>query len=327
MDELFEKILYKAIDCHVTDIHFYLQNEVKVSMRRYGVLQSYVTLDIDEGGKLLNFIKYKSLIDLNYRLLPQTGRFKYTVEDKSYDLRVSYLPSKSFESIVIRILNNHKKFSLIDISPLEEIRDYLIKIVNKKNGLFIVSGSTGSGKSTTLYTLIDLFIEKGGLNIITIEDPVEMHKTGCIQIELNERGGITYHDTLKQILRHDPDVIVVGEVRDEITAKLCITCALTGHLVLTTLHAPNSLLTIKRLMNLDISKSDLESVLIGVLCQRIKYINNEKVLVLGELLNRKQVLNYLNKKTINYNNFLINSKILIEEKKLDKSIFMEEFNE
>lgn len=327
MEEIFEKILFKAISSNVTDIHFYLEDDLKICMRRYGILEKYGYFDLIIGKKLINYIKYKSLIDLNYRLLPQTGRFEFTINDKTYDLRVSYLPTNKFESIVVRILNNHHKLELNDITPFKEIKDYLKILVNKRNGLFIVSGATGSGKSTTLYTLIDMFISKGGLNIITIEDPIEMYKKGCIQIELNEKAGIDYHDTLRQILRHDPDVIVVGEIRDEVTAKLCITCALTGHLVLSTVHAPNALLTIKRLLNLNTSINDLESVLIGVLCQRLKYTDKEQVFVLGELMSRDQILDYLLYKNVHYNTFLDNSNVLIKQFNLDYKYFEEEFNE
>lgn len=328
MDELFEKILYRATSKNVTDIHFYLKDELKISMRRYGILSQYDVIDKAKGSKLLNFIKYKSSINLNYRMLPQTGQFEYQINKKTFDLRISYLPSLDFESIVIRILNNHSKLSLDQITPLDEIKDYLSQLTKKRNGLFVVSGATGSGKSTTLYTLLDLFVKEGGLNIITIEDPIEMHKEGCLQIELNEKMGINYHDTLKQILRHDPDIILIGEIRDEITAKLCLTCALTGHLVLTTLHASNAVLSLKRLLNLSLSEIDLEDVLIGVLSQRLRYDRkNDKVIVLGELLNRRQIQKILLNEKCTYHSFLDNAKLLIEQKNIDPSLFEVEFNE
>lgn len=328
MDELFEKILYRAVLKNVTDIHFYLKDDLKISMRRYGVLSHYDKIEKTKGSKLMNYIKYKSYINLNYRLLPQTGQFEFQINDKIYDLRISYLPSLDFESIVIRILNNHSKLSIDQITPLQEVKDYLFQLTKRRNGLFIVAGATGSGKSTTLYTLLDLFIKEGGLNIITIEDPIEMHKEGCLQIELNEKIGINYHDTLKQILRHDPDIIMIGEIRDEITAKLCITCALTGHLVLSTLHASNTILSLKRLLNLSITQTDLEDVLIGILSQRLKYDRvNDRVIVLGELINRKQIQNILLKKDYTYNSFLDNAKLLIKKNNIDQSLFEVEFNE
>lgn len=328
MNELFEKIIMKALRSNVTDIHFYLRNDLMISMRRYGKLERYDVFDKSKGEKLLNFIKYKAFIDLNFRLKPQTGRFYYFIKNKKYDLRVSYLPSDEFESIVIRILNNHHQLSLDDITSLVELKNYYLHLTKRRNGLFIVSGATGSGKSTTLYTLLDLFIQEGGLNIITIEDPIEMHKEGCIQIEINTNNHLTYQELLKQILRHDPDIILVGEIRDEIVAKLCITCALTGHFVLTTLHAPNALLTLKRLLNLNISKNDLESVLIGIVSQRIKYDDeHNRVIILSELLNRKQICDYLMNKNINYSTFLDNAKILIKEHHIKKELFEAEFDE
>ncbi len=328
MYDFFEKILYRAIKKNVTDIHFYLKDNLKISMRRYGILSHYDTFDKEKGSKLLNFIKYKSYINLNYKLLPQTGQFTFIIDQQKYELRVSYLPSLEFESIVIRILNNHSRLTLDEITPLSQIRNYLYQLTKKRNGLFVVSGATGSGKSTTLYTLIDMFIKEGGLNIISIEDPIEMRKEGCLQIELNEKIGINYHDTLKQILRHDPDIIMVGEIRDELTAQICLTCALTGHLVLTTIHSSNAYLTLKRLMNLSFSSTDLEDVLIGILCQRLRYDRkNDNVVVLGELLEKKQIHDILLNNSYDYSTFKDNAKILIEDMRYDKELFEVEFNE
>jgi type II secretory ATPase GspE/PulE/Tfp pilus assembly ATPase PilB-like protein len=155
-----------------------------------------------------------------------------------------------------------------------------------------------------------------------------MHKEGCLQIELNEKIGINYHDTLKQILRHDPDIIMIGEIRDEVTAKLCLTCALTGHLVLTTIHSSNAYLTLKRLMNLSFTSTDLEDVLIGILGQRLKYDRkHDKIIVLGELMNKKNIIDILQNKECHYTTFLENAKKLIDEKSLDKELFEVEFNE
>lgn len=327
MDELFTKILYRAITHNVTDIHFFLKDDLTIRMRRYGILYHYDTLNKDIGSKLMNFIKYKSYINLNYKLLPQTGQFQSIIDQKKYELRISYLPSLEFESIVIRILNNHETLSLDEITKIKEIRDYLNQLTKRRNGLFVVSGATGSGKTTTLYTLIDMFIKQGGLNIISIEDPIENHKDGCIQIELNEKLGINYHDSLRQILRHDPDIIMIGEIRDEITANLCITCALTGHLVLTTVHSSNAYLTLKRLINLNIPSSDLEDVLIGILSQRLRYdITNEQVIVLGELLDRHSIYNILVNNVVDYHNFRYNAQLLIDQG-YDASLFEVEFNE
>ena len=274
----------------------------------------------------MNFIKYKSLIHTNYRLMPQTGNISINMNQKTYFLRVSYLPSLEFESIVIRILNNHELRSIEELTYQKEIQDYLYWLSLQNSGLFFISGATGSGKSTTLYTLLKQILSGARKNIITIEDPIEIHLDGCLQIELNEKIGITYHDTLKQILRHDPDVIMIGEIRDEKTAKIALTCALTGHLVLTTIHASNAPLSMKRLMNLGIHEADILDVVIGVISQRMKYdIQNKQAIVLSELMKKKDIEQYLKEHTYSYLSF---QKAALELVNLgfDQALFKEELN-
>ena len=303
MKELLEKIIFYALQYNATDIHFYFQTDVSIRFRIFGELVDYTKID-EEGDKLMNYIKYQASINTNYKLLAQTGQFHIDMDKKRYELRVSYLPTHDFESIVIRILNNHKTVALQELTMLSDIQFFLEQLIHKEHGLFLVSGATGSGKSTTLYAIMDEIIKDKRKNIISIEDPIEIHKQGCIQVELNEKLGVTYHQTLHQILRHDPDVIVIGEIRDSDTAKIAITCALTGHLVLTTIHASNALMALKRLINLGVSSIDLEDVAIGSMSQRLKYDKiNQKVIVLAELIDRKQIKEYLRYNTLNYESF------------------------
>ena len=237
MDELFEKIIYHALSHHATDIHMKLDQKLEIQFRVLGKLEHYICYDFDIGQKMINYIKYKSFINVNYKLVPQTGAFHYFIDNHIYFLRVSLLPGEHFESIVIRILNNHEPLTINELSLVKGFSVFLASICRQTSGLFLVSGATGSGKSTTLYAMLDRLIEMGGKNIVTLEDPIEMIKEHCLQIEMNEDLGINYHDSLRQILRHDPDVIMIGEIRDEKTAALAITCALTGHLVLSNIHA------------------------------------------------------------------------------------------
>lgn len=314
MDELFDKIIYRALKRKATDIHLALRDELTIRFRVFGELVKYETLDKEKGGKLINYIKYKSLINTNYKLLPQTGDFKIIVEGKEYNLRISYLPSTDFESIVIRILNNHDVLTIDQLTYQNDIKEYLYWLTKQTSGLFLISGSTGSGKSTTLYTLLREIVQQKSKNIITIEDPVEIHIDGCLQVELNDKLGITYHQTLRQILRHDPDVIMIGEIRDEETAMIAMTCALTGHLVLSTIHASNAYLSLKRLMNLGIQKIDIEDVVIGVMSQRIRYdIENKRVIVLSELLSKQQIIDYFKTGQIDYLTFSSQARKLIEK--------------
>jgi len=328
MEELFEKVLNRALKQHATDIHLVLKEKLIIHFRVLGKLIYYDTLNYEEGYKFMNYLKYKSMINTNFRMLPQTGQFISKQREKEFYLRVSYLPSTHFESIVIRILNNHDTLSIDEITPLDEIREFLHSISHISSGLFLISGATGSGKSTTLYTVLDAIIASEKKNIITIEDPIEMRKEGCLQIELNEKLGITYQQTLRQILRHDPDVIMIGEIRDEETAKIAITCALTGHLVLTTIHAGNAYLALKRLENLGISKIDIQDVVIGSLSQKIKYdYQHKKVIILPELMKKKDIEKSLLQQKPQYHSFQYNVKQLIQKHHIDDKVFEGEIYE
>lgn len=327
MDELFDKIIYRALLKKATDIHFFLKDGLSIRFRVFGQLVKYEEIDKEKGGKLLNYIKYKSMINTNYRLMPQTGDFKICIQEKDYFLRVSYLPSPDFESIVIRILNNHDILSIEQLTYQKDIQNYLYWLSRQSSGLFLISGTTGSGKSTTLYTLLREILKQKNKNVISIEDPIEQSLEDCLQIELNEKLGITYHQTLKQILRHDPDVIMIGEIRDNETAKIAITCALTGHLVLSTIHAGNAPLSLKRLMNLGVDKIDIEDVVVGVMSQKMKYdFQNKKAIVLSELLRKNEIMNYLNNGVLDYETFSCQAKKLIEQG-IDQSLLEDELYE
>ncbi|MCD7894118.1 MAG: Flp pilus assembly complex ATPase component TadA [Erysipelotrichaceae bacterium] len=326
MDEIFDKMIYRALQRKATDIHLTLKKNLSIRFRVFGDLEDYDMMDLEIGGKLMNYIKYRALINTNYRLLPQTGDFNIVMDNKTYFLRISYLPSPQFESIVIRILNNHEIHSIDDLTYQDDIKKYLYWLANQNNGLFLISGATGSGKSTTLYTILSEIINHNNKNIVTIEDPIEVHLDQCLQIELNEKLGITYQDTLKQILRHDPDIIMIGEIRDSQTAKIAITCALTGHLVLTTIHASNSLLSLKRLINLGVNEIDIQDVVIGSMSQRIKYdAIHKRVVVLSELMNKQDIMNYFDFGEIQYMNFHDQALKLID-KGFDSSLFKGEID-
>lgn len=313
MEELFMKIIYRSLKNGATDIHFVLKNNLIIKQRINGELVNCEKLDFEEGQKLINYIKYLSNINMNYQYLPQTGSYHIIIDRKTYFLRISYLPAMHFESIVIRILNNNDVLEIDDITQQSDINQYLKWVVNQKSGMFIISGPTGAGKSTTLYALLKDLSKNNKKNIITIEDPIEIRIENCLQIEINEELGITYEKTLKQILRHDPDVIMIGEIRDVNTAHLAITCALTGHLVLTTIHASNAPLTLKRLLNLEVSKLDIIDVVIGVMSQKMFYGLKKDVLVLSELLNKNQIVEYLSKNKLDYSSFCTEAKKLIDK--------------
>lgn len=303
MEELFEQIIYQAIRENVSDIHLQCKEKGVIKFRIYGELVVYETYEKNNIIQLMNYIRFVSNIDLNYYRKPQTGHYIFLLNNKKYNLRISSLIGKDMDSIVIRILNNHQKLSLENISKDKHVYHFLKTIVKKESGLFVISGATGSGKSTTLYALLDAINHSYKKNIITLEDPIEINKDYCLQIEIDEKRGINYHESLKQILRHDPDVIMIGEIRDEKTAQLALTCALTGHLVLTTIHASNCINTIKRLENLNISSLDLEDVLLGIMTQKLRFNQNNDVVILSEFIDCNHLAGYFHQNKQEYYDF------------------------
>lgn len=318
MDDLFEEIMHEAINVKTSDIHILLKKDCHINFRVYGKIITYQVYDYEKGNMLMNYLRYKANIDINFRLRPQTGHFIYFYRNQKLYIRLSSLPGQHIDSIVIRILYQDQSLRLESLTPIGSVTTYLKQIIQHHSGLFLISGPTGSGKSTTLYTLLDEINRKEKRNIITIEDPIEVYKDYCLQIELNQKMGINYQDTLKQILRHDPDVIMIGEIRDQDTAKLAITCALTGHLVLTTIHASNAITTIKRMLNLHISSLDLEDVLIGVMSQRMIYSIQNQPIVLAEFLNRAMIKRYFHNQSISYITFEKQANELVKRKLLRK---------
>ncbi len=304
MKKLLEKIFYHAIEDHASDIHIELNEKLIIRFRIYGKIIHYRDYNQEDGLKIINYIKYKSHLNTNNKLLCSTGEFRSTINNKEYNFRVSLLPTKNIQSLVIRIMYDTLVYSLDELSPQRELIRFLKNIIFKRSGLFIISGVTGSGKSTTLYTLINELNKNHDLNIISLEDPIEMNIDKCLQIELNEDIGITYTTCLKQILRHDPDVIVIGEIRDEITAKIAIRCALTGHLVYATIHSSDAILTIQRLLNLNVDNFELKSVLIGVLSQKMIYdYQNKKSFVIGEFCNVSDIYSYIEHNVLTFKRF------------------------
>lgn len=305
MDELFDRIFNKSITSNVSDIHLFLKDQLIIKMRIHGKLKYIESLDYVEGIKFLNFLKYKANINTNYRLLPQTGQFEYLYNKHIYNLRLSYLPSHDFESIVIRILNPKRNIILKKLTPFNDFNAYMLELIKNESGLITISGPTGSGKTTTLYAIIDKLIEDDDKNIITIEDPIEVKKAGCIQIQLNELQGLDYKTILKQILRHDPDIIMIGEIRDEKVARIALTCALTGHLVLTTLHAATPYLALKRLMNLGFDKLDIEDVLLSSISLKLLYDADSIPYISPCVMSKKQIQDYLDRNIIEYIDYSI----------------------
>ena len=261
--------LTSSIILNASDIHIETEKDrVKIRLRIDGLLHSVISLDIKTYKLLLSRIKLLSTIKLNITSEAQDGRFTLLLDQKLIEIRVSTLPSEYGESLVLRILNPENLIKIKDLGITGNMLTTLEKEIQQPNGMIIVSGPTGSGKTTSLYAILKK-IQGPGLKIITIEDPIEYHLNGISQTQVNPKKGYDFPNGLRAIIRQDPDVILVGEIRDLKTAKIALQASLTGHLVLTTLHANNATSAIARLSALGEKLSNITPAINLVIGQRL----------------------------------------------------------
>lgn len=278
--KLVHSTLYDALRTDASDIHLETNNNgLVIKYRVDGVL---ITIGSAEGlqvaEQVISRIKVISELDIAETRVPQDGRFKVSMRGRDIDVRVSIMPSLFGEDAVLRILDkqalsDQSKGLRLDYLGFDEVSiANLRKMANEPYGMMLVTGPTGSGKTTTLYAAITE-INRGEDKIITIEDPVEYQLPGILQIPVNEKKGLTFARGLRSILRHDPDKIMVGEIRDPETAQIAIQSALTGHLVFTTVHANNVLDVIGRFMHMGVDLYSFVSAMNGILAQRLVRVN------------------------------------------------------
>ncbi len=263
---LSDGILSRASDIHVEPG----EAGVAVRYRIDGVLRQVMNIPRTAGAPLISRIKIMSGLDIADRLRPQDGRARVAVNGSPVDLRVSTLPASLGEKVVIRILN--AKATVLTLESLgmsQEEREPILSLLNQKEGVILVTGPTGSGKTTTLYSLLRV-VQSEGVNIVTVEDPVEYRLgKGIVQVQVHEKAGLTFASALRSILRQDPDVVLVGEIRDRETAQIAVQASLTGHLVLSTLHTNDAPNAVTRLVDMGIEAYKLASALRGVVAQRL----------------------------------------------------------
>ena len=274
--KLVDTIVYDSLAKNASDIHLESTSEgLQVKFRLDGVLHTMMEpVDKKFQSSVISRIKVMSELDISERRVPQDGRFKIRIKGKTIDFRVSIMPSIHGEDAVIRVLDKEhitKEFDQLRLDLLgmgeREIK-HLRRMIREPYGMILVTGPTGSGKTTTLYAAVSE-INTGEEKIITIEDPVEYELRGVVQIPVNEKKGLTFAKGLRSILRHDPDKIMVGEIRDSDTAEVAIQAALTGHLVFTTVHANNVFDVIGRFIHMGIEPYNFVSSLNCVIAQRL----------------------------------------------------------
>ncbi len=265
-----DKIVENAISEGASDIHFEpKEKEMIVRYRIDGLLYRRVCIERAYVDKIINRIKILSGVDIGERRVPQDGRWRWRQNQKGVDMRMSTLPTVWGEKIVLRLLpSNTGELSLAELGMEEHILEEVRCMLAKPYGMLLVTGPTGSGKSSTLYGLLRE-MDREKRNIICLENPVEREIELANQVQINEKMGLTFFSGLKAVLRQDPDIIMVGEIRDTETAQLAVQAALTGHFVLSSLHTNNATGAIERLVDMKIEPFLLKATLVGVVAQRL----------------------------------------------------------
>ena len=268
--DLVNIMIEDAVNKRASDMHFDpTPDYLNVRIRIDGDLVNYAKVPASVKKNLSTRIKIISGMNITETRLPQDGAIKMTLNERPLDMRVSSLPIVDGEKIVIRILDYSRSLEGLDSLGLSPKNlDKVKKMINVPNGIILVTGATGSGKSTTVYAMLQK-LNQVDTNIITVEDPVEMKIPGLNQVQVMSEIGLTFATALRSILRQDPDVIMIGEIRDDETARIAVRASITGHLVLSTLHTNNALNTIERLLDMDVERYLLGSALTGVIAQRL----------------------------------------------------------
>lgn len=267
---LVNSLFFQAIKKGASDIHIQSEeNRGRVRFRIDGALKKHLDVDYKIIGLIINRIKVISGLDISEKRLPQDGRTQIVIAKKKLDVRVSILPTYYGERVVMRLLMQGDQIPTMDELGFEKsLVEKFYRLLQHSHGMILATGPTGSGKTTTLHSFLQ-YIATPDKNIITIEDPVEYNANNVSQIQVNEKVGLSFASGLRSILRQDPDVIMVGEIRDKQTAQIAIQSALTGHLMFSTLHTNNSTASITRLIDMGVENFLISSTLLGVLAQRL----------------------------------------------------------
>ncbi len=265
-----QKMLIDAINARASDLHFEpYEYHYRVRFRIDGELREITQPPIAIKDKLSSRIKVISRLDIAEKRVPQDGRMKLKFGSKAIDFRVSTLPTLFGEKIVIRILDPSSAKVGIEALGYEKIeKDRLLKIIQRPYGMVLVTGPTGSGKTVSLYTCLNI-LNQPGVNISTVEDPAEINLPGVNQVNVNDKAGLTFAAALKSFLRQDPDIIMVGEIRDLETADIAIKAAQTGHMVMSTLHTNDAPTTLTRLLNMGVAPFNIASSILLITAQRL----------------------------------------------------------
>jgi general secretion pathway protein E len=263
-------LLIEALDSRASDVHLEgYQDGLRVRYRVDGVLQNAPSPPPHLTAAIISRLKIMAELDIAERRLPQDGRIRLRLQNRQVDVRVSTVPTLRGESVVLRLLDKERgRVSLPELGMAADTLELFTEVVSRPHGIVLVTGPTGSGKTTTLYGAIEM-IRTGREKILTVEDPVEYELGGVPQVPVNEKVGMTFAGALRALLRQDPDIILVGEIRDAETAQIATQAALTGHLVLSTLHTNDAPTALTRLLDLEVAAYLVASTVDAVLAQRL----------------------------------------------------------
>jgi general secretion pathway protein E len=267
---LVNQLIARAVETGASDVHIEpFEDRLRIRYRYDGALHEAESPPARLRAAVISRVKIMSRLDIAERRLPQDGRIRLSVRGQEVDFRVSTIPSLNGESVVLRVLDRTAvEFDFVKLGLPDDVRQALERVFDLPNGMVLVTGPTGSGKTTTLYTGL-LKLNSTVRNIITVEDPVEYQLAGINQIQVKPQIGLNFATLLRSILRHDPDVIMIGEIRDLETAQIAVQAALTGHLVLSTVHTNSAAATVTRLRDMGVEDYLLSATLKGVLAQRL----------------------------------------------------------
>ncbi|WP_029408600.1 type II secretion system ATPase GspE [Thiomicrorhabdus sp. Milos-T2] len=268
--KLLNAILSEAIRSRASDIHIEpFENELRIRFRVDGILKTVLTPKVALANMLVSRIKVMARLDIAEKRLPQDGRISLKLGGRAVDLRVSTIPSSFGERVVLRLLDKSAgRLNLKELKLPEKVENGIQSALSKSHGIFLVTGPTGSGKTTTLYAGLAQ-LNNAQRNIMTVEDPIEYNIDGINQTQVNSKADMTFAKGLRAILRQDPDVVMVGEIRDSETANIAVQASLTGHLVLSTLHTNSAIGAVTRLRDMKVEPFLLSSSIVGVLAQRL----------------------------------------------------------
>lgn len=286
-----ERLLSKACAEDASDIYLTPKKDYyTIAFRKFGRISEPSKIPDSLATRIISYLKYLAALDISEKRKPQSGAFQQEVENDAYAFRISTLPSIfAKESIVVRILKQNFAHPLEDLCYHPQTAHTLAELVSHSQGLILLTGATGSGKTTTLYSLVQYCQHTLLRHVISLEDPVESSQENILQIQVNERAGITYSSGLKAILRHSPDVIMIGEIRDRETAKIALEAALTGHLVLSTIHAKDAVGCLYRLHDLGLSLEEIRQATIAIVGQLLVEVNETERRAIYEMLLGEQL--------------------------------------